>query len=409
MNVEPLKLQKITKTFAMETWLILALFTRMFLLIFGLTGVASALFIIIHIMALLIGVKYVVHMFAKGLKRERFAPLIIFAVMTLYIGTVYLVNRLRPVSLDELPVTLLIVCLLIAALDGSTVLKTVFKLYFHCSAAMSVVLIFAAFVPAFYKEGSLLLYTANENQAGIIYMCMFMNMMVYLQLKKRFGLSYFMVILIAIGTFAGCCMTHSRTSILCCVLVVFIYLIFKRKNKPFSSFMIILIMAVFVLLPFIVVYVLPKFNVDINAITTGRDDIWGKVISDSMLNPFKANFTDPIFPNSVTYGQEINAHNVLLELTWRYSIPIGIFFIIFMYLIISKTNKLVGRNRFSIMLFATLATCLIHMCFEASLISGALDFSLYIVLPLVMGYNLELKSETKKVNKKVIQRVNNDE
>lgn len=409
MNVEPLQIQRMTKILAMETWLILALFARMFLLILGFKEIASALFMLIHVLALLIGVKYVVHVFAKGLKRERFAPLVIFAIMALYIGAVYLVNRLRPVSLEELPVTLLIVCLLIAALDGSIIYQTVFKFYFKCSIVASVVLTFAAFIPDFYKEGSLLLYTANENQAGIIYMCMFMNMMVYLQLKKRFSLSYFLVILVSLGTFIGCCMTHSRTSIACCVLVVLVYLVFKHKSKPFSSIIIILIMTMFVCLPFLVVYVLPRLGININAITTGRDGIWLKVISESFASPFKANFTDPIFPYSVTYGQQINAHNVLLELTWRYSMPIGVFFIIFMFLIISKTNKLVGRNRFSMMLFATLIICLVHMCFEASLISGALDFSLYIVLPLVMGYNFELKSENKRRKNKMVLKEDSDE
>ena len=204
-------------------------------------------------------------------------------------------------------------------------------------------------------------------------------------------------------------MTHSRTSIACCVLVVLVYLVFKHKSKPFSSIIIILIMTMFVCLPFLVVYVLPRLGININAITTGRDGIWLKVISESFASPFKANFTDPIFPYSVTYGQQINAHNVLLELTWRYSMPIGVFFIIFMFLIISKTNKLVGRNRFSMMLFATLIICLVHMCFEASLISGALDFSLYIVLPLVMGYNFELKSENKRRKNKMVLKEDSDE
>lgn len=397
MNVEPSKMRKIADVLGIETWLILALFMRMFLLILGFRPIASALFIIIHVLALLTGVKYVIHMFTAKRKNESIPLLIVFAIMVVYIGALYLINRLRPVSLEELPVTLLIVCLLVAASDGCVVSKTIFKLYFKFSMIASIVLIFSAMIPSFYKDGSLILYTANENQAGVIYMCMFMNMLVYLQMKKRFGISYFMVLFIAIGVFAGCFMTQSRTSIICCVLAVLVYLVFKRKTKPFSGFLIMLIMVLFVFLPVILAYAFPKLDADITVITTGRNTIWEKVISTALANPFNANFTDPILPESVTYGQVINAHNVLLELIWRYSIPVGIFFIIFMYMIISKANKMVGRNKLSIMLFAVFATCLVHMCFEATLISGALDFSLYVVLPLVMGFNLEWKKGNKNI------------
>ncbi len=400
MNVEPLKLQKMTKTLAVETWLIIALFLRVLLLVFRLNQAASVVFIVTHVLALLVGVKYVINMFANKLHKDRFTPFIIFAVMTAYIGIIYLVNRLRPVSLEELPVTLLIVCLHIAALDGSAVSKTVFKLYFRCSAFTSVVLIAAMLVPSFYKSGTLRLYTSNENQAGLLYLCMFLNMILYLQLKKRFSVSYFMVLLVAAGTFVGCCMTRSRTSILCCVLAVLVYLIFKRKSKPFSDAAIWILVASIVLLPLLVVYVLPRVGIDLSVIISGRDEIWAKVLTTTFESPFTANFTDDIFPETITYGQEINGHNVLVELIWRYSLPVGVFFVIFVYLILSKINTLVGRNRFSIMLFAGFTTCLLHMCFEASLISGALDFSLYIILPLAMGFNLELKRENQSVKRK---------
>ncbi len=400
MNPEPLGMRKITDVLRIETWLILALFVRMFLLIFGFKQIAAALFIIIHVLALMLGIKYVIRMFANKQKNENIPMLIIFVVMTVYIGALYLINRLTPMSLEELPVTLLIVCLLVAASDGCAVSKTIFKLYFKFSMIASIVLIISAMIPAFYKEGSLILYTANENQAGVIYMCMFMNMLVYLQMKKRFSISYFMVLFIAIGVFLGCVMTQSRTSIICCVLTVLVYSIFKRKTKPFSAFVIMVIMAIFVFFPFITANILPRAGIDISVITSGRNNIWETVINSAFANPFNANFTVPILSESILYGQAINAHNVLLELIWRYSLPVGLFFIIFMHMMLSKTNKLVGRNRLSIMLFATFAICLVHMCFEASLISGALDFSLYIVLPLVMGFNLEWNKGNKKIELK---------
>lgn len=406
MNVEPSKMRKIADVFGIETWLILALFVRMFLLIFGLRQVASILFIIIHFLALLTGVKYVIRMLTNKRKNESVSLLVIFAVMVVYIGAIYLINRLRPVSLEELPVTLLIVCLLIAASDGALVSKKILNFYFKLSMIASIVLIFSAMIPKFYKEGSLILYTANENQAGVIYMCMFMNMLVYWQMKKRFSISYFMVLFITVGVFVGCCMTQSRTSIICCLLAVLVYLIFKRKTKPFSAFILMIIMALFVLLPIIAVYALPGLNIDISEITTGRDDIWGKVMSAALANPFEANFTDQILPNSITYGQFINAHNVLLELIWRYSLPVGVFFIVFLCMITSKANKMVGRDRPSTMMFVTFATCLVHMCFEATLISGSLDFSLYIVLPLVMSFNLELKKTKKSIE---LKKGNDDE
>ncbi len=393
VNSESLKMQKLTSVFGIEIMLIFTLFARLFLLVFGLKQLASVLFIIIHVLALLVGVKYVIHVLTNKQKKKAKTTIIVFMIMVIYIGAIYIINRSRPVSLEELPVTLSIVCLLAATLGGTTVSYRILKIYLRFSMVASILLILAAMIPSFYKNGSLLLYTANENQAGVIYMCLFMNMLVYWQMKKRFSVSYFAILFIAIGVFVGCCMTNSRTSIICCILTLLLWFVFKRKTKPFSSFTVMIIIALFVILPAVIVYVMPVLNIDVSEVFTGRPSIWEKVITESFANPLRANFTDPIFSDSITYGHEINAHNVVLELVWRYSLPIGFFFILFIYMLISKTNKIVGRDKASFMLFATTISALVHMCFEATLISGALDFSLYIILPLVMGANLEVKRE----------------
>lgn len=379
--------------FRVENLLIITLFARLLVLLTGDKTTASFIFMAAHALAMLLALKFVYNMIKDKLSLKKAVPLFIFATLLFYLVILYIANNMRPSSLDDLPVTLLVVCFLISSSDGSKASYQTLQLYFKVASVASAALIVALLFPHFYNSGVLILYTTNPNQAAIIYMAMFMNMLTYVVSKKRSTVVRILITMLCIGLFIGCCLTESRTSIACCIIAVIVYLLCKKVKKPPSSVLARVVIVSYALFPIIVEFAFSALGLDVSELLTGRDGIWEKVISSTIRNPLDAHFTESIISEGSYYVENLSAHNVFLELVWKYSLPTGILFAIFIYMIFDKTSAFLSKGKVPTMLFATFVACLLHMCFEATLISGALDFSLYIVLPLVLGLKVDFEEK----------------
>ena len=88
------------------------------------------------------------------------------------------------------------------------------------------------------------------------------------------------------------------------------------------------------------------------------------------------------------YSGELNAHNVWIEIGWNFSLEVSVIFVIaLLYMSHHLLVSLVGKER-SAVIAATLVAGIIYMTFEASLIVGALDYSLYFLISTFAGVAL---------------------
>ena len=92
--------------------------------------------------------------------------------------------------------------------------------------------------------------------------------------------------------------------------------------------------------------------------------------------------------------------NTMLDIAWDFSLPTAVFFLIGL---ISTGRMLLNENkekRLSCVPFACFVAGLLHMTMEASLITGALDYTLYFLLAIFCGKALlDSKTEDKKEGK----------
>jgi hypothetical protein len=122
-------------------------------------------------------------------------------------------------------------------------------------------------------------------------------------------------------------------------------------------------------------------NFDANALFTGREVIWPYVLEVVFDHPLSMRVDEVVLDH---YGGDLGAHNAWLDIAWKYSLPVAVLFLIAIFnmgkWIVKKSNT---PN--SSVLISCFICGLIHMSFETSIISGALDYTLYFFIALLGG------------------------
>lgn len=311
-------------------------------------------------------------------------------------GFVYLSGMLflkYSAYLQQSAVFLLTLPILIGA-DRVTMSEYNAKLYFRLVTVLGILLSILVFVPSGYKKGLLLLYSANANQSGLLYMSVFLGVYMYHCLYKKHWALY----LVLAGLLYGCYRTGSRTCILACILLIVLSFFIDRKqnrNKRWLMFAMVLFVALPFLSATLVEWLGADFKIMGESAWTGREQMWPEIIEKIARSPLTFKIDDIIVNR---YGEGLGAHNAWLSVAWDYSVPVAALFLLLLYRMgcsfgVNKKNAANG------VVVACFISGLLHMSFEAALICGALDYSLYFLLPLFAGAAIVKKRECSEIEK----------
>ena len=315
-------------------------------------------------------------------------------LVTLCVAFIFFVVLLKFPSKLESSATLLITLPLLLCLSVFKITRKEARLYYICLIPVAIILVASIFFGSGYEDGVLVLYTGNSNQSGLLYMSVFMGIFVYQFLNKI----NFLMVFLEIGVLYGCWLTQSRTAFFACLFLVALSVLLyfaPRLRKP----VLITVFVAMILAPFSIGVLNKIFDSDLTimgtSIFTGREKIWPAILKNifSSINaPFTFNVDKMAYPNE--FGKELGAHHVMLDIAWKYSVPIAV---VFLASLVS-----VGRSAFayfedkkSSVVVACMVAALLHMTMEASIIGGALDYSLYFILNILCALSMIQPKEEK--------------
>ena len=356
--------------------------------ILGFSSIASVMFKLLYVCAFLtLGV-----CFLDNVKDGKITPKnFMLLIATASVGVVFFVLFFKYPEKLESSATFLITLPLLLCLDTFGITRKESRLYYMLIVPIAISLIVSIFIGSNYKSGVLELYTDNGNQSGLLYMSIFMGIFVYQFLNK---ISIFMVIL-EIGLLYGCWLTKSRTAFLACIIMVliavFLYLLPKMKKAVLIFAFLVMILTPFLVGPLSEVL---DGNIEImgSSIFTGRENIWPDLISkifSSGSSPFVFRVNDIAVDK---YGKDLGAHNVILDLAWKYTVPVALVFLASLWAVGKHATEYFNDRR-SAVLVACMIAAMIHMTMEAAIISGALDYTLYFILNLLCALSMLERKE----------------
>ncbi len=279
----------------------------------------------------------------------------------------------------ESSATTLITLPLLLCIDSLRITKKESKLYYMLLVPIAIILIVAVFIKSNYQYDTLVLYTGNSNQSGLLYMCVFIGIFVYQFLNK----ANILILLLEVGLLYGCWLTQSRTAFFACIFTValtfLIYYLPRIKKFVLIGAFVAMIITPLAMGPFSLM-----FDGDItimgSSIFTGREFIWPEVLKNlfsSILSPFVFRIDQMAYQSS--YGIDLGAHHVMLDIAWKYTVPMAVIFLAAVWLTGKRLTKHF-ENRKSSVVVACMVAVLLHMTMEASIIGGALDYTLYAML-----------------------------
>ena len=342
--------------------------------------IASVLFKLLYIAVF----AFLLYTFFKKFKARQPLLQVLFFIVCL-VGIAWVLVQLLTKYPEYLQssATFLLATPLLFSCDSINISRKDSLLFFKLLTVVALVLAFSIFIPSNYKNGELLLYTLNGNQSGLLYMSVFTGIFTYRQLERK---RLLVTVLLAFLLY-GCWLSASRASFLVCLFCILSSVLFKKAPSFRDKFLKIAFLLV-ILVPLfsaaLVNLVGENFEILGGSLFTGRDRLWSQVIEGLKKDPFGMNIYTVVTSDN---GRRLGAHNVLLDVAWKYSLPIGmIFFSSIIYMSKQIQKKLTSRD--SAVVIACFISGLIHMTYEASIISGALDYTLYFLLSIFCGIGL---------------------
>ena len=119
-------------------------------------------------------------------------------------------------------------------------------------------------------------------------------------------------------------------------------------------------------------------------IDTGRNIIWRNVTSDIFHNIWDSHLGEDVSTVGMAYyGEGLGSHNVFLDISWKYTIIASVLFFIIIFLIINRLYRDLSGQAQKCMLITWFAI-LLHMTFESSLFVGAIDYTMCLIMPLLL-------------------------
>ena len=366
--------------------MIFVLCLRHVLQLLGASALASYLFIALYGLVSLFVIEAV---FIKFSMKQSNMALFIFFAGAIAILFVFAYVMLRQREHFEASLTFVLSFPLIICCDTISLSRKDSEMFFKLLTAIEVVLVALIFVPSSYKDGILLLYTPNANQAGLLYMSVFLAGYVYKFLNRKGMLGW----LLLAGLLVGCWLTESRAAFASCIVCILTSIIFSKKSHLNRKAMIVAVLL-FIFIPMIAVMIFSNVDYSIKSLLndafTGRIAIWNTIFENIEQNPISLNM-DKVLADH--YGEELGAHNVWLDIMWKYSLPVAVAFLAAMIYLCHHMSRSLTKKRTSVV-SACFVAAIVHMTFEAALIGGALDYTLYFLVAIWSGIGIIDKGET---------------
>ena len=380
--------------------LIFFVFARLaILLLMGVSSIATALYAGAHGFTALLILGYMTQLLKKRISFRQFA--ISFVCITLVTWTI--IATWQNAGDGELIKTFTFATFagFAYSMEYVNLSRDTCKRYYKWVTIVSVLLVLSIIVPGNYSAGKLVLYAVNSNESGTIYMSLFINLFAGVIMYKRKPSNNFLMILLLIGVFYGCWCTGSRSAIIACLVCLVLTLVFRAKPKylPWILTAAFILAIAFPIISSSFADLLGQdFEILGETVFTGRDIIWGNVLEELRETPLKMHFGEKVPTKGFAYyGKGLNSHNSILEIMWRYSVPIGIVFLIMFYMLIRRLIAVVDAKKYA-PIMAGFCAAIVHMSLEASLFVSALDYTLYFILPLFIAVSLSKKDIKESLN-----------
>ena len=360
------------------------------LLIMGENSLASALFVAMFFISF---VSFILYILEVG----RFSLLCISACFLCLVVCFLLQDLFLTHIKETLPFLLTI--LLLSVLPGLS--KAFYKarnLYRMYIIVAVLLLIVELLFPRNYVQGELLYYTNNANQSGVLLLCYFINVYMFFLEKGRsnFFLKLFYVFLL-LGLAVAAYMTGSRTVLLSMlILVAFLFLFCTTQRKLKIALYIVFLGAI--VLPYVFAKILPMFGDNVlflgDVIETGREIVWENATQRIWKSLFEIHIGQSVPTIGLQYyGEGLGAHNTFLEIAWRYSGAVFILFTLFFYKVFRQVINKASDKALKVIL-PTLIAVLFHATFESVFFVGAFDYTLLILIPIMMSLGKQFSRET---------------
>lgn len=372
-------------------YIIFLLLSRYLFLLFYINVISTIIFAIVHIL-MVIFIFYKMFVLRK-LSVSKISLFFFVYLLILFAGCILIFNYSPGWEKNNTTITFILTLLLLAYCAETTFPIKIFNIYSFMIILVSVFFGLSILIPNNYNSNNeLVLFTNNPNQCSLLYTSFFFGLFltkVYAPENKykKIFLNVLMLFMI-VGTW----LTKSRTSTITCLLsLLFYFLINKKMIKPktilYSMFLFL------ILFPFIYITIGNLIDNDIQflgkPLLSGRNILWKNIIYILFENPLSTHFTEWVPTTGFSYyGSGLNSHNTLLEIGWNYSMISMLFFLIVLFIFFKQIEK----NCFKINNFASLAilsSIMFYMSFEASIFTGALDFTLCFILPVLIGVGVK--------------------
>ena len=360
--------------------------TRHILQLMGVSDLASLLFKVLYALVFV----FLLSVFVKSVSQhKKMTGFLLFIVDLLALAALSVVLIFSYRRYFESAITFLLAFPMLFCSNSICIHHKDARLYFRALTLVAIVLAVLPFGSSGYKQGVLMLYTGNGNQCGLLYMSVFLGIYIY-QFINKSNLFFW---LLQAGLLYGCWQTESRTAFIACIMCVGLSLMLVRFPR-WTNCTFLVFMVGFIVLPLLVTTLMEWFGRDLNfmgaSVWTGREEIWPRALEKVREAPFRINLGRVLAEN---YDVELGAHNVWLDVAWRFSLPIAILFLISLYHTGKRFVTAVNIDRRAVALVACFGAGLLHMSLEAAIISGALDYTLYFLLAVFCGMALTKRKE----------------
>jgi len=349
-------------------------------LLVGLNSIASYLFMALFAVSVLF---LFTSLLEKIEKQESLVKKIVFFIEIVSFVWLFCSLILSYTAYLKMASTFLIAFPILICFDAITATPRSAEIYFTALKFVAIGLSLSILIPSNYNEGILFLYTANGNQSGLLYMSVFLGNFIGQSLKKRNVFDW----LLNVALLVGCYLTQSRTAFFVCIIVTIISMVFSKASK-FNYVLIFGGVAIFFFLPFFIKPISGFLESILgfleDSLFTGRENIWPRILSVRMNEPWGIKIDQVVADH---YGTDLRAHNVWLDVAWNFSLPMAAIFLCAVIAVGYYIGKQAKTHQ-----AVTLASCffgfLLHMTFEASLLSGALDYTLYFLISFLSGITI---------------------
>ena len=378
---------------------IILIATRNIFLFCGLSGVASALFILVYIMQALT----TVYAIALTVKRPIKANMYFFSSLIILLALVIIPLHYGAYIWTEnsnLPISFLLTMLFVILTKKIVVSSRTIEICYTTSIIQALFALIISFWPSSFQNGILVLHMGNPNQTAIILWTIFSFCFLGWSKKKNSHRRSVGLWIIMVGLLIQIYLTESRNIIFSFLIVIILYYWVKilKRNKEIPVIIQVVLLASPIVIPVLVLSLMNILPTDITffgkLFFSGRESIWNGIVTEFFSHPFAFHLNERptsryVLINGIASLKTMGAHNGILAILWYYGIIVALL-VLFIFLSRIKDIKRCASNNLNacITYIIVLAT-IFSLSFEEGMIMGNVCTTMILPILFIIGQSEE--------------------